>query len=204
MSNTEKMRNNIVCMAGRLVEPLKFSHSNHGEDFYQTKLSIQRNSGIFDEIPLIISERLLMQTPVCIYDYISIYGEFRSWSNSKKLQLFLWPRSLTILNEYINHNKIFLEGYICKEPVYRITPLGRKITDVILAVNREYKKSDYIPLIFWGRSAFYVGTLDVGDKIKIKGRIQSREYVKLNENATYITKTAYEVSSTYVEKISNN
>lgn len=194
---------NQVNVVGNIVSEFSFSHSLYGESFYNVTLSVKRDSGNIDMIPLLISDRLMdvKETPVnkCVH----IAGEFRSYNQHDqdkcRLKLYVFANSVEVLAATDNVNDAFLEGYICKEPTYRYTPLGREITDVMLAVNRSYNKSDYIPCIFWGRNANYAKSLSVGDCIRVAGRIQSREYVKDNE-----VRTAYELSVSLLELCQKN
>lgn len=200
MNVKEKTCSNLVCAAGAIMRPLEYSHSIYGEKFYSTALSIKRNSGTFDTIITIISERLIFDIDLNIGDFVSIKGEFRSWNSPQNhLKLYIFAKSIEKLSEETYENKITLTGFICRQPVYRQTPMGREIADVLIATNRNYNKSDYIPLIFWSRNAMYVNTLNVGDKISSTGRIQSRDYLKC-ENGVWVQKVAYEISCICVEK----
>lgn len=198
--------NNYCEITGITDEIPVFSHESHGEKFYTLKLKSERLSKSFDIINLTVSEKLIDTLNFEGGLKIHVTGQFRSYNNfsgiGNKLILTLFVKELETVDsdcEYINY--IMLEGYLCKEPVYRVTPFGREITDILLAVNRIHNKSDYIPLIVWGRNAKFASTLVTGDKIKITGRIQSREYQKkIDENET-ITKTAFEVSVSKIEKI---
>lgn len=195
------MESNKVKISGIIETELKFNNKQHGESFYNMIISVERNSGVKDYISLLISERLINIRENYIGQHIIVTGQFRSYNlhseNKSKLILYVFVRELEFIqntktNEAINH--IELEGYICKNPIFRTTPLGREIADILLAVNRPYGKSDYIPCICWGRNARYVDNFKVGDNVCIQGRIQSREYAKkISEQETEI-KTAYEVS----------
>lgn len=187
---------NQVNLVGVIDSELIYDHSMYGENFYKTSLIIKRDSGKTDVIPLLISERVIGGDYVGAY--VHVIGEFRSYNehseNKSRLKVYVFVNEVEVLSEGNNVNDVFLEGYICKTPTYRHTPLGREIADVILAVNRGYNKSDYIPCILWGRNAYYVRTLSAGDCIRVAGRIQSREYVKDSE-----TKVAYELSVNLLE-----
>lgn len=208
MSYNEKMNNNYARVAGMVMEPLSYSHSFYGEKFYKTKLAIKRKSEVYDMIPLLISERLLINLTVEDKSYILVNGEFRSKNIDSKLKLFVWAKEVKILSEELNINELTLKGTICKEPIYRCTPLGKKITDLLLAVNRPNYKSDYLPSVVWGRNALFTATLGIGDKVSVGGRIQSRDYLKRivnDENEiVFITKTAYEVSTRYIELLNDD
>ena len=193
--------NNIVTAVGIVETPAALSHSHRGENFYNFILKISRLSNIADHIVVTISEKLLSIVEILPGREIEVSGQFRSYNNysgeGSKLILTLFVHDIKETDEFSdveNPNRIYLNGYICKLPVYRTTPFGREITDIILAVNRPHGKSDYIPCICWGRNAKYASTLQVGDNIEITGRIQSREYQKKLEDGNSITKTAFEVS----------
>ena len=193
--------NNVATAVGIVETPAALSHSHRGENFYNFILKINRLSSIADHIVVTISEKLLGIVEILPGREIEISGQFRSYNNyngeGNKLILTLFVHDIKEADEFSdmeNPNRIYLNGYICKLPVYRTTPFGREITDIILAVNRPHGKSDYIPCICWGRNAKYASTLQVGDNIEITGRIQSREYQKKLEDGDSITKTAFEVS----------
>ncbi len=196
MNNTNLEKNNFAHISGRVAEEPKFSHLILGEGFYDLKLSVPRLSEEYDTIPVTISERLL--GGIKTGDELSIDGEFRSYNKldegKSKLVLTLFAKELTDLDDNQNSNTISLTGYLCKEPVYRTTPFGREICDLLIAVNRAYNKSDYIPCIAWGRNARFVKSLAVGEKISLNGRIQSRNYQKRIDENTTVSKTAYEIS----------
>ena len=174
-------------------------------------MEVPRLSDTKDLLPVIISERLINDIDMSIGNYIVIDGQFRSYNRYEdtcnKLLLRVFVRDIMVpdeseLEELKRHpNEVFLNGYLCKETKFRTTPFGREITDMLIAVNRSYNKSDYIPCIAWGRNARYCEKLEVGDHVKLWGRIQSRKYQKKNDNETYETKTAYEVSVTKLEHI---
>lgn len=193
---TEK--NNKVFIAGEIVSDASFSHEVYGEGFYEFSVRVMRLSGQADILPVTLSERLIQDGTLCKGKNICALGQFRSYNkieNGKsRLMLTVFIREL--LNELPdkNPNSILLSGYICKPPIYRTTPFNREIADILIAVNRAYNKSDYIPCIAWGRNARFVKNLTVGDKIAISGRIQSREYQKKLSEAEVRTMTAYEVS----------
>lgn len=201
--------NNKVTLTGRIEEDPVFSHDFYGENFYTFKLITDRLSETSDKIPVILSEKFLYTNDLSAGNTIEVTGQFRSYNNytdiGNRLVLSVFARNITPLSaveEAENPNFIQLTGYICKEPVYRTTPFGREITDLLLAVNRAYNKSDYIPCIAWGLNAKYASVLSVGEKIHLTGRIQSREYKKKYDDETVETKTAYEVSISRLENIS--
>lgn len=202
--NHEFLDNNKVYLQGKLIEEPVYSHEIFEEGFYNSALAIPRLSGQEDIIPITISERILNSRSLKVGDLIAIKGQFRSYNkieNEKsKLILTVFVRELCEVDENTNPNTIEINGYICKSPIFRTTPFNREITDVLMAVNRSYNKSDYIPCITWGRNARFVGELPVGTKLDIVGRIQSREYLKkFSENDDAIKKIAYEIS---VSKVS--
>ena len=204
--NYEEMNNNRVMLTGKVAEEAKFSHEVFGEGFYEIKLEVPRLSAQTDLLPVTVSERLLSCHNASVGATLSVMGQFRSYNKVEqehsRLMLTVFARDILEVEDEINPNVIELEGYICKPPLYRTTPFKREICDLLLAVNRAYNKSDYIPCIAWGRNARYVNGLSVGDRIAIQGRIQSREYQKTTEEGTQITKTAYEVSISRVTAVS--
>lgn len=201
------IENNAVTIAG-IVESLPvFSHEVYGEGFYNFAVNVTRLSDSFDKIPVLISERLVDKERLKVGTVVELEGQFRSYNNytgedGSKLVLIVFVRELKFLadkSEIKNPNQIYLNGFICKKPVYRTTPFGREIADLLLAVNRPYNKSDYIPCIAWGRNARFSGSLAVGDNVKVWGRIQSRKYQKKYSEDKVITKVAYEVSVSKME-----
>lgn len=198
--------NNVVTVHGIIKEDPIFSHEMYGEKFYNTKLIVPRLSEISDVLPVTISERLILGINIEKGTKMFIEGQLRSYNKyldgSNRLILTIFARNITQSEENIkNPNQIFLDGYICKRPIYRTTPFGREITDMLIAVNRPYNKSDYIPSIAWGRNARYSEKLKVGDRIKVWGRIQSREYQKKISDEETITRTAYEISISKMEVV---
>ena len=193
---TEK--NNKVFVFGEIVSDAAFSHEVYGEGFYEFFVRVMRLSGQADILPITISERLIQDGMLAKGKNICAVGQFRSYNkleNGKsRLMLTVFVRELLAELPDKNPNTILLSGYICKPPVYRTTPFNREIADVLVAVNRAYNKSDYIPCIAWGRNARFVKNLTVGDRIAISGRIQSREYQKKLSETDIRTMTAYEVS----------
>ena len=198
--------NNQVTIAGEVVSNFEFSHDVFGEGFYLLEVSVGRLSSSYDIIPLMVSDRLINVKEDYIGKYIQVTGQFRSYNRHEeyknRLVLSLFVREIEILEspEYIsNPNSIYLDGYICKLPVYRKTPLGREIADLLLAVNRPYGKSDYIPCICWGRNARFADGFKVGGHLQIWGRIQSREYQKKISETEFEKRTAFEVSVSKME-----
>lgn len=193
---TEK--NNRVYVMGEIVSDATFSHEIYGEGFYEFFVQIKRLSGQADILPVTISERLIQDGMLGKGKQLCALGQFRSYNkleNGKsRLMLTVFVRELLAEIPDKNPNNILLSGYICKPPVYRTTPFNREIADVLVAVNRAYNKSDYIPCIAWGRNARFVKNLGVGDRVAISGRIQSREYQKRYSETDVKTMTAYEVS----------
>ena len=198
--------NNQVTMIGEIVSEFEFSHEVYGEGFYLVDISVSRLSDSVDYIPLMVSERLVDVTQSYIGETISVSGQFRSYNRHEekknRLILSVFVRELEFVDEIeddIKSNQIYLDGYICKEPIYRKTPLGREIADVLLAVNRPYGKSDYIPCICWGRNARYASSFEVGSHVEVYGRIQSREYIKKIGEEQTEKRVAYEVSVNKIE-----
>lgn len=195
----EKMKNNNVLLTGKIVSEPEYSHEVYGEQFYNLFLDVNRKSDIADVIPLTISERLFDVSKECIGTVINVSGQLRSFNlhekSKNRLILSVFVRDIEIItDEYEDENEIMLDGFICKDVVYRKTPLGREIADLLIAVNRSYGKSDYIPCVVWGRNAVYTSGLPVGTHLKLTGRIQSRGYVKMYEDGTEEQRAAYEVS----------
>ena len=197
--------NNIITLVGTIVSEKQFSHEVYGEGFYTFDLEVPRLSENSDIIPVTVSERILGDN-FKIGQKVIIDGQFRSYNNyeneKNKLVLTVFVKDIRIADENDetqNPNEIILDGFICKKPIYRTTPFGREIADILLAVNRAYNKSDYIPCIAWGRNARFCQNMNVGEKIKIWGRIQSRLYEKKFEDGTSETRRAYEVSVSKME-----
>lgn len=197
----EMMGNNTLTLTGKIVSEPIFSHEVFGEGFYETQMSVTRLSDQVDILPITISERLLGEYDVKVGDVISVEGQFRSYNklegDKSRLMLTVFVREILdnlSETEYNNPNQIEITGYICKQPIYRTTPFKREICDVLLAVNRAYNKSDYIPCILWGRNARYIRNMPIGAKITVNGRVQSRNYQKITDTGECIERTAYEVS----------
>jgi len=200
------IENNMVTITGKVSSEVEFSHEVYGEGFFNFMIDVPRLSECHDRIPVTISERLVSKDKLGIGTLVEVEGQFRSYnsySNSgNKLVLTVFARDIVFLDDekkIRNPNQIYLNGFICKKPVYRTTPFGREITDILLAVNRPYNKSDYIPCIAWGRNARFSESLNVGDNIRIWGRIQSRPYQKKLETGEVVNKVAYEVSISKME-----
>jgi len=194
--NAEK--NNKVYFKGEIVSEATFSHEVYGEGFYELQVRVMRLSGQADILPVTISERIIQRNDLKVGSVICAVGQFRSYNkleNGKsRLMLTVFVRDIVEDVPGRNPNGIVLSGYICKPPVYRTTPFNREIADLLVAVNRAYNKSDYIPCIAWGRNARFVQNLRVGDRVVLSGRIQSREYQKRLSDDEVVTMTAYEVS----------
>ncbi len=191
-------KNNKVYISGEIVSEATFSHEVYGEGFYEFFVRVMRLSGQADILPVTISERLIHSSDLKVGSTLSAVGQFRSYNKLEggrsRLMLTVFVRELVEAGEGKNPNGIVLSGYICKPPIYRTTPFNREIADLLLAVNRAYNKSDYIPCIAWGRNARFVQNLKVGDRVALSGRIQSREYQKRLSEEETVTMTAYEVS----------
>lgn len=200
------IENNQVIIMGEVASPFTFSHEVFGEGFYMVDVNVKRLSNSEDRIPLMISERLIDVSQDYTGEFIMVSGQFRSYNRhdeqKNRLVLSVFVREASFIEEELDGaktNNIFLDGYICKLPVYRKTPLGREIADLLLAVNRPYGKSDYIPCICWGRNARFASTFEVGEHVQIMGRIQSREYVKKLTETETEKRIAYEVSVSKLE-----
>jgi len=199
------MLNNKIYLEGKVTSGLEFSHEMYGEGFYTFDLDVMRLSDSVDTLNITVSERLLSDVKLEEGIDVIVEGQLRSYNKfidgSNKLILTVFARNIEpCIERSKNPNEIFLDGYICKEPIYRTTPFGREIADVLLAVNRAYNKSDYIPTIAWGRNSRFCQTLSVGDNIKVWGRLQSREYQKKVSDIEVIRKVAYEVSISKMER----
>lgn len=200
------MLNNKIYLEGTVISGLDFSHEMYGEGFYTFSIEVTRLSDSVDVLNITVSERLIANLDLTIGNDIIVEGQLRSYNKfvdgSNKLILTVFARNIEpCIERSKNPNEIFLDGYICKEPVYRTTPFGREIADVLLAVNRAYNKSDYIPTIAWGRNSRFCQNLEVGDNIRVWGRLQSREYQKKVTEEDVIKKIAYEVSISKMEKV---
>ena len=207
------LENNSLVLVGRVADDKKFSHEIYDEKFYTFNLSVARLSGNTDLIPITISERLFKEEDLAIGNQIKIEGQFRSYNtyeNEKnRLYLTVFVKEFEILEDQDEDvdskeeltNEISLIGYICKPPIYRQTPFGREISDILIAVNRAYNKSDYIPCIAWGRNARFCSKMEVGTEIKVTGRIQSRSYEKKHEDGSVEERVAYEVSISNLELV---
>ena len=203
------IENNRVTIIGEVVSEFTFSHEVFGEGFYLVDVSVNRLSDSVDIIPLMISERLVDITKDYRGMKIEVSGQFRSYNRhvgeKNKLILSIFVREIEFIEEdeipeeQSKSNQIFLDGYVCKPPVYRKTPLGREIADILIAVNRPYGKSDYIPCIAWGRNARYAASIEVGGHLQVQGRVQSREYTKRIDEEQVEKRVAYEVSVSKLE-----
>ncbi len=202
--NYELMENNKVYLMGKVVSKPVFSHEVFGEAFFELNLSVKRLSEHSDIIPITISERLLVGSEFDIGNEVYIKGQFRSYNKlidgKSKLMLTVFVRELGEWDENLNPNIIEIVGYICKPPIYRTTPFKREICDLLVAVNRAYNKSDYLPCIAWGRNARFVQSAEVGEKVFITGRIQSRDYQKKLSDSECETRVAYEISISRISK----
>lgn len=206
MDKVLEMNNNQVAVMGEIVSEFMYSHEIFGEGFYMADLRVERLSDSMDIIPIMVSERLLDVNEDYRGCFVSIMGQFRSYNRHEerknRLVLSVFVREIEFIDEIMESaktNQIYLDGYICKPPIYRKTPLGREIADLLLAVNRPYGKSDYIPCICWGRNARFAAGFEVGGRCIVIGRIQSREYVKKIADDEIEKRIAYEVSVSKLE-----
>ena len=219
--DTNYLENNYLTLVGKVTGEKKFSHEIYGERFYIFNLEIPRLSGVVDIIPITISERLINDDTLNQGQKLLVKGQFRSYnsyeSEKNRLILTVFAKDVRIISEEeqseeenemtkkdVVTNEVVLVGYICKKPIYRQTPFGREIADILLAVNRAYNKSDYIPCIAWGRNARFCQNLEVGSQIKLVGRVQSRTYEKKHDDGSVETRVAYEVSVGSLEVIEEN
>ena len=202
------MENNIVKISGMIQSPFEYSHKVCGESFYSFALATQRTSGVYDYIPVTVSERLIDTAQDMTGKRVTVEGQFRSYNMRNEtggthLKLYVFARNISEGEQEKDKNIIYLDGNICKETKYRITPKGREVADILLAINRLYRKSDYIPCICWGRNARFADGLEVGTRISVQGRIQSREYTKKLDDETEVKRIAYEVSIGMIEEVEN-
>lgn len=206
------LENNQVSIVGEIVSEFQYSHEVYGEGFFIVEVAVNRLSNYADYIPLMVSERLIDTSQNYIGEKIHVTGQFRSYNRHEetknRLILSVFVRELEFVDdmwecdeEEIKSNYITLDGYVCKAPVYRKTPLGREIADLLVAVNRSYGKSDYIPCICWGRNARYATSFEIGSHVSVIGRIQSREYVKKLSEDEAERRIAYEVSVCKIEEL---
>ena len=218
--DTNFLENNYITLVGKVTGEKRFSHEIYGERFYVFNLEIPRLSGNSDIIPITVSERLIKEETLQEGHQLLVKGQFRSYNsyenNKNRLILTVFAKDIIEVeekeedeeNEMVKKdtitNEVVLVGYICKKPIYRQTPFGREISDILLAVNRAYNKSDYIPCIAWGRNARFCQDIEVGAQVKIVGRVQSRQYEKKHEDGTVETRVAYEVSVGSLEVIEEN
>ena len=204
---TTELQNNQAAVTGEIESEFVLNHEIYAEKFYTCTLRIPRLSGAYDNVRVMISERLIMDGEYNVGDIVEVTGQFRSYNSyengDNRLLLTVFAKDIrhADADETKNPNSLYLNGYICKPPIYRTTPFGREITDLLIAVNRNYNKSDYIPIIAWGRNARFAKNLKVGDNVKIWGRIQSRTYQKRLSEDEVVTKTAYEVSINRMELV---
>ena len=200
------MESNIAELCGAVLSELKYSHKTYGEIFYTCVLGIERRSGYIDEINIMVSERLIFDNPPRLNDFVEIKGQVRTYNElsegRNKLNVVVFAKEIYLSENFgYNENYVYLEGFLCKEPLKRTSPLGRDICDLMMAVNRMYNKSDYIPCIAWGRNAGYAESLGVGTKLSVEGRIQSRDYRKKLEDGSSEMRKAFEVSIVKIEEI---
>ena len=207
--NTNYLENNHLVLMGKVASEKRYSHEIYGEKFYIFNLEVIRLSSTVDIIPITVSERLLTSIDLSMGNNLRVEGQFRSYNNyeneKNRLILTVFAKEIVEVNEEEENDKVTNEvtliGYICKKPIYRQTPFGREIADILLAVNRAYNKSDYIPCIAWGRNARFCENMEVGTEVKIIGRVQSRMYEKKHEDGSVEERVAYEVSIASLEVV---
>ena len=197
--------NNKVTLVGEVATDFLFNHEVFGEGFYLFELAVRRTSGYVDYIPVMVSERLLDISKDIRGSFVCVNGQFRSFNKHEetriKLVLTVFAREIEVLenNDYEEVNNVFLDGFVCRQPIHRKTPFGREITDLLLAVNRGYGKSDYIPCVLWGRNAKYGANFEVGTEVQVVGRLQSRSYTKVISETESEERVAYEISVGKIE-----
>ncbi len=208
---TNYTENNYLVLIGKIISDKTFSHEIYGESFYIFNLEVPRLSGNEDIIPITISERLIANFDLTIGRKVVIEGQFRSYNSYEnernRLVLTVFAKDIIDYKEEQEENvsnEVVLNGYVCKKPIYRKTPFGREISDILLAVNRAYNKSDYIPCIAWGRNARFCENMEVGTEVKVVGRVQSRTYEKKFEDGRTEQRVAYEVSIGSLEVINKD
>lgn len=204
----ERFENNRVSLGGEIVSGFEFSHKRYGEEFYITKIAIERLSGALDIIPVMVSERLVDVSEDLTCSPVEVFGQIRSYTYYKngKIMLYMFAKEIFVhdASDGCRHrNNVILNGYICRPTIYRKTPFGREVTDIYISVNRKFNKSDCIPCIAWGRGARLSEKLNIGSMIHIAGRMQSREYKKKISNEEFESRVAYEVSISMIEEVSN-
>ena len=207
--NTNYSENNQLVLVGKVTSDKRFSHEIYGEKFYIFNLEVQRLSETVDIIPITVSERLLTSISLELGNELKVEGQFRSYNNYEnernRLILTVFAKEIVEIDLEENQeevsNEVILIGYICKKPIYRQTPFGREIADILLAVNRAYNKSDYIPCIAWGRNARFCQNMEVGTEVRLTGRVQSRMYEKKHEDGSIEERVAYEVSVASLEVV---
>lgn len=208
----ETEEKNKINLKGKILEEPVFSHESFGEKFYETEMAVERLSGEIDNIKIIISKIDLETNNIKKNDYVDVIGQIRSYNHyfkkddttKRKLVINVFVKEIKKITKEdtengVNTNKVNLIGYVCKEPIYRKTPFGREISDILIAVNRQYNKSDYLPTICWGRTARFAKNLKVGELIELEGRLQSRKYTKVYDDGTEEEKIAYEISVIYLK-----
>ena len=191
------MEHNNIILRGTLLELPQFSHENHGRRFYRFYLEVPRLSGAIDTLPVIVQEKTLFSVDPTAGSMLTVTGQIRSHNlrrdGTRHLLIFVFATDI-LPEEGEPINEATVEGIICRAPTYRRTPLGREISDVILAVPRAFHRADYIPSILWGRTAQEVSVCEIRQALRIHGRLQSRIYTKLTEDGA-IERTAYELSA---------
>ena len=210
--NTNYLENNHLVLVGKVASEKRYSHEIYGEKFYIFNLEVIRLSSTVDIIPITVSERLLTSIDLEMGRVLKVEGQFRSYNNYEnernRLILTVFAKEIMEVSEEDAKddvsNEVTLLGYICKKPIYRQTPFGREIADILLAVNRAYNKSDYIPCIAWGRNARFCENMEVGTEVKLTGRVQSRMYEKKHEDGTVEQRVAYEVSVASLEIVNKD
>lgn len=193
---------NQVRLCGTMETAPGFSHENHGRQFYSFVLGVERLSGTVDRLRILADLELLEQADCAWGERVLVTGQIRSYNQisdtGRHLIISVYANGLELTDEAPD-NQVQLTGVLCRDPVYRRTPLGREICDGMLAVSRPCRRTDYLPCIFWGRTAREMARLTSGARISLTGRLQSREYTKLLEDGSSLRRTAYEISAVTAE-----
>ena len=206
--NKNVIENNKIEITGEITSSFEFSHEIFGEKFYIASLSSERTSGNKDVLQILVSDRMIDMNYEWKGQFVRITGQIRTHNKrvdgKNKLNIYVFANEVEAMEGVYHENYAFIEGYVCRNPNYRTTPLGRDITDLLIAINRRYSKSDYIPCICWGRNAIFSSVMEVGTRVRINGRFQSREYIKKHDDGTSEPMIAYELSANTIKIVEDS